>query len=112
MKRGDIVIYPYAGNPVPIVKSVKAISGDRFAIRKNTDNLWNILVNDAILKTSDGIPYTLSEAKSKMLGLYADSYHGIVPADTCLILGNLPNGTMDSTRFGLVNRIDLIGKMK
>ncbi|MDD5377208.1 MAG: signal peptidase I [Candidatus Gracilibacteria bacterium] len=112
VKRNDTIIYPYAGNPIPIVKSVKALPGDRFGLKKDKTGLWNILVNDVILTTSNGTPYALSEPKSKMLALYADSYHGVIPADAYIILGNLPGGTMDSTQFGLVNRVDFIGKVQ
>lgn len=112
VKRDDIIIYPYAGNPIPIVKSVKAVPGDRFELQKDKNNLWNILVNSEILTTSDGTPYALSEPKSKMLALYVNSYHGVVPMDAYIILGNLPGGTVDSTQFGLVNRVDFIGKVE
>lgn len=112
VKRDDIVVYSYAGNPIPIVKSVKAIPGDRFEVRVNKDGLWNILVNNTILKTSDGTPYALAEPKSKMLALYVNSYHGIVPTDAYIILGNLPGGTTDSTQFGLVSKVDFIGKVE
>lgn len=112
VKIDDIIIYPYAGNPIPIVKSVKAIPGDYFELKKDKNGLWNIFINEKITKTSDGIPYALSEPKSKMLAIYVDSYHGIIPADAYIILGNLPEGTIDSTQFGLVNKIDFIGKVE
>lgn len=110
VKRDDIVIYPYAGNPIPIVKSVKAVPGDRFELKKDKMGYWNIVVNGKILVTSDNTPYALPETKSKMLALYADSYKNIVPEDAYIILGNLPGGTLDSTQFGLVNKVDFIGK--
>ena len=46
-----------------------------------------------------------------MLALYIKNYKGIIPARSYLILGNLPEGSVDSTRFGLIDQSALIGKV-
>jgi hypothetical protein len=73
------------------------------------DQGYEIIVNNTPLTTSDGRPYQIPTNNIAMLKLYASSYPTI-PQNTYLILGNLPSGTLDSSRFGLVGKIDIIGK--
>ena len=111
VKRDDIIAYDFAGQPSePIIKIIKAIPGDSFKLQRAGSN-WNILINNKILKNSQGQPYNLPEAKYKMLHLYERDFNGLIPADTYLILGNLPSGSLDSTRFGLVHKNDILGKV-
>jgi hypothetical protein len=35
----------------------------------------------------------------------------VIPKDAYLILGNLPNGTIDSSAFGLVAKTDILGRV-
>lgn len=49
--------------------------------------------------------------KDKLLQLYENSFKGIIPENTYIILGNQPEGTLDSTRFGLVDKSGIIGKV-
>lgn len=109
VERDDIVAYDYAGNNNPIIKIVKGIPGDKFEL-KNNGSGWNILINGKILKNSEGQPYIISGSGYKMLSLYANDYP-IIPKDAYLILSNLITGGLDSTHFGLVNKIDIFGKV-
>ncbi|MGC9067320.1 MAG: S26 family signal peptidase, partial [Minisyncoccia bacterium] len=61
-------------------------------------------------KNSQGIPYTFSGNKYKMLALYENDYKGIIPPNTYLLLGDQVNGSVDATVFGLVDKSDIIGK--
>jgi len=45
-----------------------------------------------------------------MLKLYEDDYHGIIPPNTYLLLGDQVNGSIDAGAFGLVDKSDIIGK--
>lgn len=45
-----------------------------------------------------------------MLELYARSYP-VIPQDAYMILGNQIEGTLDSSRFGLVAKQDIVGKV-
>lgn len=112
VQRGDIVIYGYSTNKEPIIKIIKGLPGDNFKMQNNGRGKYNILVNDKILKISTGQPYELSEAKYKMLALYEKGYKGIIPNDVYLILGNQVGGSLDSTRFGLVGKGGIIGKVE
>lgn len=112
VKINDVVAYQYAGNPRPIVKIVKALARDTFHLEKSQDIAgWNILVNSEILKNSQGKPYLLDDRGYRLLLLYEQDYKGMVPENTYLLLGNIAIGTTDSTQFGLVSKIDIIGKV-
>ena len=82
---------------------------DTFHLEKN-NNGWNILINDEIVRNSQDKPYILSEKKSKMLALYESDYQGVIPENSFLILGNLVSGSLDSTRFGLIDKNSILGK--
>jgi len=110
IKRNDIVLYSYAGNEDPLIKIVKGIPGDKFALQKTQVGCWNILINDKILENSQNSPYCISEQGYKMLSLYEKDYQGVIPEDAYLIMGNLISGATDSTRYGLVHKNDILGK--
>jgi len=111
IKRNDIVIYNYTGNKNPLIKIIKALPGDKFSLEKTSEG-WNILINDEIAKNFNNQYYVLSESGYKMLSLYEKDYKGIIPQNTYLILGNLADGSLDSTKFGLVDKSDIIGKVE
>jgi len=111
VKRGDIVAYNYAGDANPIIKIVKGIPGDKFHLQE-ANGVWNILINGDILKNSQNQPYLLGERGHRMLALYERDYKSIIPADTYLILGNLASGSLDSTRFGLIGKQDILGRVE
>ncbi len=111
IKRNDIILYSYYGNKNPIIKIVKGIPGDKFSLKK-TNNRWYILINGEILKNSQNQPYILDERGYKILSLYEKDYKGIIPEDTYLILGNLFQGSLDSSYFGLVGKKDILGKVR
>ncbi len=111
IKRGDIVLFNYAGNKNPVIKIVKGISGDKFELRK-TDSGWNIIVNNQIVKNSEDKPYLISGNAYKMLSLYQRDYKGIIPENAYLLLGNRVSGSVDSTTFGLVDKSGIIAKVE
>ena len=110
IERGDIVLYNFTGNENPVIKIIKAIPGDKFEL-KESDSGWNILVNDQILKNSEGLPYILYGNKYKMLSLYEKGYNNKIPENAYLLLGNTVSGSTDSTRFGLIDKSNIIGKV-
>ena len=133
--RNDIVIYRYGGDPDPLIKIVRGIPGDVFELKKE-GQIWRIMINENVLTTSGGAPYALDDRGYRMLSLYVPdttprtittstttntsttvttsiTYRTTqIPPNTYLILGNLPNGSTDSTRFGLVDKSDIIGKVE
>jgi signal peptidase I len=110
--RGDLVEYAY-GNALeaPLVKVVRGMPGDHWRVYKNSNALNVIEVNGQILTTSYGAPYELDEKRGRLLNLYVNDYHGVIPQGAYLIMGNLPNGTLDSSAFGLVAKGDIVGKV-
>jgi len=111
IQRDDVINYQYTSNKNSIIKIVKAIPGDDFKLQKNEQGNYNILVNNQILTISTGESYELSENKKQMLALYERDYKGKIPPDVYLILGNVVSGTLDSTRFGLISKNGIIGKV-
>jgi signal peptidase I len=111
IKRGDMIVYSYAGNSEPVIKIIKGIPGDRFELRESGSG-WNILINEQVLMSSDNQPYLLDVKGYNMLSLYERDYNGVIPENAYLILGNLAGGSVDSTRYGLVSRDDILGKVK
>ncbi len=109
VKRNDVVIYNYAGNPDPLIKIVRAIPGDKWTIKLDSQG-YEIIVNGNPLKTSRGEIYQIPTGRIQILKLYSVSYP-IIPANTYLILGNLSEGSIDSVRFGLIGKSDIVGKV-
>jgi signal peptidase I len=110
IRREDIVIYNFLGNSEPIIKVVKGLPGDKFNFQQSGD-YWQLLINEEIVRNSFGEVYKFNEHSYNLLNLYVKDYEGIMPADTYLILGNLTNGSLDSSRFGLVAKGDILGKV-
>jgi len=105
VERGNVILYNYPGNPNPIIKSVRGLPGDTFSVENN------IILNGQPLTNDNGQPYKLDEQEGKLLELYEKDYHGRIPPDTYLILGNITYGSLDSTKFGLVGGKDVLGKV-
>jgi len=113
VEREDIIAYRHAGNDVPIIKIVKGIQGDKFSLVKSPQSAgWNILINEAIVKNSEGQPYLIGQAGYNMLSLFVKDFKGIIPEGAYLILGNITAGSLDSTSFGLVHKSDFVGKVE
>jgi signal peptidase I len=108
--RNDVVLFYWAGDANPLIKIVKGIPGDTFHLTKANGG-WNMLLNGAVLKTTRGEPYLLGDQGYRMLSLYEHDYHGEIPPDAYLILGNLPSGSTDSTRFGFGGKKDILAKV-
>jgi len=110
IKKGDIIAFKYSKNIDPLVKIVKGLPGDSFRLEKK-ESKWSILINDKIIKNSEGNPYVLSEQRQKMLSLYERDYQGKIPSEAFLVLGNKVSGTIDSSFFGLVDKSSILGKV-
>ncbi len=100
VQRNDIVIYAFPNTD--IIKRVVGVPWDTWKYSSGS-----IFMNGKILKNSEWKPYDIT---SKMLDLYAHSYPTI-PKDTYLILGNQVGGTLDSSKFGLIAKSDIVGKV-
>ncbi len=109
--RGDIVEYQSGASVAPLVKVVMGVPGDLFDLAKAKSGGWNILINGTILENSDAKPYVVNDQAYRILALYVHDYKGVIPSDAYLIMGEVPGGSLDSTRFGLVGRTDFLGKV-
>lgn len=107
VKRGDVVAYKYAKEDL-IIKRVVAVPGDTWSVSAATGEkgFFSIIVNGLEQETTLGKKYRINEGQAKMLSLYKSP----VQKDAYMILGNLPEGTQDSTRFGLIGRRDIVGR--
>jgi len=109
--RGDVALVHFAGDANPLVKTIKATPGDSFSL-SNASCGWDIMVNGRVLQNAQGIDYCIGYSGYRMLSLYVQSYNGVIPQDAYLVLGNVVTGSTDSTRFGLVSRDGLLGKVE
>ena len=103
IRHGDFVIFESGASEMPVIKTVRAIAGDRFAIEDGY-----IIINGEKQQTSTGEYYRLTGGRDKMLKLYQDSFNGIVPENVFLVLGDRPHGAIDSSRIGFVHLNDII----
>ena len=115
IERNDIVTVQFSWREEPLVKFIRAVPGDTISIEEQEDGNFYIIVNNEPVKNSEGQPYALSYAKSRMINLYAqeykEKYDSKIPDNLYLVLGNQTNGTQDSTQFGLVSRENIGGKV-
>ncbi len=98
--RDDIVIFDTAGRL--IIKRVVWIPWDRWEYHSGT-----VIMNNLPLKNT---VWEIYHIESKMLDMYARSYPTI-PNDTYMLLGNNPDGTLDSSKFWLIAKQDIVGKV-
>jgi len=112
IQRGDIIAYNHPGHSSPLAKIVRGVPGDKFELRQVENGYNVVMLNGEVLKNSSGQKYEFTGNKQKMLSLYEKDYHGVIPENTYLLLGDLPGGSLDSTRFGLVDKSGIIGKIE
>lgn len=110
IQKGDIVVCRFSFRQDPVIKIVRAVPGDSFGLKEVAGGDALLLINGAELKNSAGRVYEFSGKRKQMLSLYERDYKGVIPANSYLLLGNLAEGSLDSTRFGLVDREAIIGK--
>ena len=108
--RNDVVLYDYSGNKNLLIKFVKAVPGDTWSLKK-VNNEYEIVVNGISLLNHENIPYSLTENSIKMIELYIKDYP-VIPENTYLLLGDKTSGSMDSTKFGLVNKKQIMAKVE
>lgn len=112
VKRGDIVAYHYGGNERPIVKIVRGIPGDAFALEPAERGGTYLLVNNGRLQDDAGTFYILDAHQARIIGLYVRDYHGVIPADSYLLLGSASAASLDSRQFGLAAKMDILGRVR
>ena len=111
VSKNDVVLVSYVGNSAPLLKIVKAVPGDTFRLEKK-DDIWRIFVNEGIVVNSEKKPYALSDERAKEIQFYERDYNGIIPEKRYLVFGNRIDGSVDSTRFGLLGKESIIAKVE
>ena len=101
--RESLVVFRTGAHEKPLIKALKGLPGDRFAIVNDT-----IEVNGQKLRNSAGVAFRLTKNRTQMLALYARRFQGTIPPKTYLVMGDHADGTADSTRLGLIHRNDII----
>jgi signal peptidase I len=107
----EVSLLKYAGNETYLIKIIKGLPGDEFKLVKN-NRRWNLYINGSILKNSEGKEYFLSERDHQMLSLYERDYNNKIPKNVYLVLGNKETGSLDSTRFGLIDKSNIVAKVE
>ena len=107
LARGDIVVFLSDALQMPLIKTIRGLAGDRLAVEGD-----RFLINGKIALNSQAEPYRLGSHRIAMLDLYARDYHGVIPAGTMLVMGEAPSGTLDSSRFGLVELKKIIARFE
>lgn len=110
IQRGDIVVCRFSFRQDPVIKIVRAVPGDSFGFKDLGDGGALLLINGDVLENSVGRPYEFTGRRKRMLALYARDYKGVIPPDSYLLLGDAAEGSLDSGRFGLVDKEVIIGK--
>ncbi len=110
-ERGDIVLATYVGNDAPLIKRIHGIPDDTVDFAQTPQGTYHLLINGAVETTSSGTPYAFSRDAIQELAKYMNAYHGTIPRNYYLLLGEQPQGSMDAARFGLLHRFALIGKV-
>lgn len=115
--RDDWVLYRF-GEQRSYVKVVRGLFPDRFSVEPIVNDEgghepgWQIFLNGKLLTTSTGEPFRLEPHKGGQLRDEAQMYNGKIPLGKFLIMGNRPEGTHDSSWYGLVNRNQLLARPK
>lgn len=102
VRRGDVITFTHKGHKNLLIKRVIAIPGDRYRYEAK-----HIYINDKIATNSDGLNF---EIESKMLALYAKSYP-VIPTENYLVLGDQPGGSLDASKFGLIEKNQIVGRV-
>jgi signal peptidase I len=105
LKHGEVVLFESPSSRIPLIKALRGLPGEPLAV-----NDGKIIVGGKVARNSAGQPYQLSPARAAMIELSAHDY-GKLPPDTFLVMGENPAGSTDSSRFGLIERRQIIGKM-
>lgn len=105
IKRNDLIAYDYSGDALDLIKIIKVLPTDIVYIDKN-----KLIVNGEILKNSVGDIYVFSDNEIQILSMYIKDNH--IPQDSYFIFGDNTSSSIDSRKFGAINKNDILGKFK
>lgn len=96
----DVVYYKHSGLEEPLLRQIKATPGDKMNFEG-----CNLKINNETLRNAEGRKYCFEGKRKDLLQLYTGEISGY------LLLTEKVSGGFDSTRFGLVSRNSLKGKV-
>lgn len=108
IQKDRLVLMRTGASKIPVAKFVKALPGERFAVQPVGNN-FEVIVEDKSVVNSTKDVYILPKTRAEMIRLYVESYKGVIPDKAYLVMGDNLHGTMDSSQFGLINIVDVIG---
>ena len=96
--RGDIVVFPVKGEPLPLIKRVIGLPGETVEVRDG-----RVLVNGVALRE----PYASGPTAGNISPVR-------VPADAVFVMGDnrAPGGSLDSRRLGPISLSQLVGRAR
>jgi signal peptidase I len=96
--RGDIVVFPVKGEPLPLIKRVIGLPGETVEVRDG-----RVLVNGVALKE----PYASGPTVGNMAPMR-------VPANAVFVMGDNrgPGSSLDSRRLGPISLDKLVGRAR
>lgn len=97
--RNDLVALRFKHSPVPMVKRVIAVAGDRVEIREDA-----IFVNG--IRTGD---FDVNRWRSTVMQL--ERYGWVVPPENLFVLGDNAGDSRDSRRLGLISTDQVEGRV-
>lgn len=107
IKRSDLITFNDSSNRVDIIKIVKGIPGDNISSIK-VDGGWNLILNGEVLKNSQNISYLFSEQRKN--NIFNNKPNITIPSRMYIVLGDVINGTYDSSQFGLIPFENITGR--
>lgn len=108
----DIVLFNDPEKQQPVVKVVRAVPEDKFAVFPDKrDRRWNIKINgETLVHRDDPYSFGLKTAGSPLLN-YEKENGSKVPTGQVIIFSYKPPGIQDSSTFGTIPISKLIGKV-
>lgn len=100
IKRHDLVVFNYKKKK--IIKRIVALYKDKVELKKNCDHIF---VNNKILTTIAGLNYCITR---KSLQMFIKTYKNIMPKDHNIVLGEIKEGSEDSTLFGFIDKSQIL----
>lgn len=112
VSRGDLVLYQFSDEILPVIRIVRGIPNDQIETREVSKGLWEIHVNSTPAPGPDGGDFQLTElASPPLLNTLMKSRDGILKDDEYLLMTLLPPGSDDSLRLGPAPKSRLRGKV-
>ncbi len=113
IEKDDLVLYRFSEYAVPVVRLVKAASGDTFHVVKDAKNKrWNLEVNGELVKDGKGEVLWFGSDVPHMLSQYETAFKGRLESDLVILMSNTSPGFADSTNFGVMSLKDIVGKVE